>query len=112
LEEVVTMGKRRVLSESDLKDTPLPKEGQLVGIAKKLLGADRVLVICSDGKERVCRIKGSIRRKVWIRVGDAVLVELWGFQNDTRGDVIGKYTKAQKQWLIENGYIPEYIANI
>lgn len=106
----MNMGKRRVLSEKELKDTPLPREGQLLGVAKKLLGADRVLVLCADGKERVCRIKGSIRRKIWIRVGDAVLVELWGFQDDTRGDVIGRYTKAQKQWLIENGYLPEWIA--
>ncbi len=103
------MGKRRVLSEKELKDTPLPSEGQILGIAKRILGADRVLVACADGKERICRIPGKLRKRVWIRVGDAVLVELWGFQEDKRGDIVGRYTKAQKQWLIENGYLPEWL---
>jgi len=103
------MGKRRVLSERDLKDTPLPGEGQILGIAKRILGADKVLVACADGKERICRIPGKLRKRVWIRIGDAVLVELWGFQEDKRGDIVGRYTKAQKQWLIENGYLPEWL---
>jgi len=103
------MGKRRVLSEKELKDTPLPSEGQILGVAKRILGADRVLVACADGKERICRIPGKLRKRVWIRVGDAVLVELWGFQEDKRGDIVGRYTKAQKQWLIENGYLPEWL---
>jgi len=103
------MGKRRVLSEKDLKDTPLPSEGQILGVAKRILGADRVLVACADGKERICRIPGKLRKRVWIRVGDAVLVELWGFQEDKRGDVVGRYTRAQKQWLIDNGYLPEWL---
>jgi len=103
------MGKRRVLSEKDLKDTPLPSEGQILGIAKRILGADRVLVACADGKERICRIPGKLRKRVWIRVGDAVLVELWGFQEDKKGDVVGRYTRAQKQWLIDKGYLPEWL---
>ncbi len=103
------MGKRKILSEKDLKDTPLPSEGQILGVAKKILGAGNVLVLCADGKERVCRIPGKLRKRVWIRVGDAVLVELWGFQNDKRGDIVGRYTRAQKQWLIDNGYLPEWL---
>lgn len=103
------MGKRRVLSEKELKDTPLPSEGQLLGITKKILGGGRVLVLCSDGKTRICRIPGKLRKRVWIRVGDAVLVELWGFQDENRGDIVGRYTKAQKDWLIEKGYLPEWI---
>ncbi len=103
------MGKRKVLSEKELKETPLPGEGQLLGIVKKLLGADRAMVLCTDGKIRVCRIKGTLRRRVWVRVGDAVLVELWGFQVDKRGDIVGRYTAAQKDWLRKEGKIPEWM---
>ncbi len=103
------MGKRKILSEKDLKDTPLPSEGQILGVAKKIMGGGNVLVACADGKERICRIPGKLRKRVWIRVGDAVLVELWGFQNDKRGDIVGRYTRAQKQWLIDNGYLPEWL---
>lgn len=103
------MGKKKVLSEKELKDTPLPSEGQLLGVAKKILGEGKVLVLCTDGVERVCRIPGKLRKKVWIRVGDAVLVELWGFQTEARGDIVGRYTKAQKEWLRQNGYLPEWL---
>lgn len=103
------LGKRKVLSERELKDTPLPSEGQMLGIVKRMLGADRVLVLCTDGKQRVCRIKGKLRRRVWVRVGDTVLVELWGFQTESRGDIVGRYTAAQAEWLRKQGYIPEWM---
>lgn len=103
------MGKRKVLTEKELKDTPLPGPGQMIGIVKRLLGNDRVQVLCTDKKLRICRIKGKLRRRVWIRMGDAVVVELWGFQNDERGDIVGRYVSSQKEWLRENGYLPEWI---
>ena len=103
------MGKRKVISERELKDTPLPSEGQLLGVVRKVLGADRVQVLCTDGKMRVCRIRGKLRRRVWVRVNDVVLVELWGFQTDTRGDIVGRYTAAQAEWLKKQGYLPEWM---
>ncbi|MFQ5711287.1 MAG: translation initiation factor eIF-1A [Candidatus Geothermarchaeales archaeon] len=103
------MGKRKVLTEKELKDTPLPATGQLLGIVKKLLGNDRAQALCTDMKMRTCRIKGKLRRRVWIRIGDTVLIELWGFQDDTRGDIVGRYTAAQKEWLRQNGYLPDWM---
>lgn len=103
------MGKRKVLTEKELKDTPLPEEGQLLGIVKRLVGNDRAVVLCTDKNVRTCRIKGTLRRRVWIREGDAVLVELWGFQMDERGDIIGRYTAAQKEWLKEQGELPDWM---
>lgn len=103
------MGKRKVLTEKELKDTPLPGPGQLLGIVKKLLGNDRALAFCTDRRMRTCRIKGKLRRRVWIRLGDAVLIELWGVQDDTRGDIVGRYTVAQREWLRTNGYLSDWM---
>ncbi len=103
------MGKRKVLTEKELKDTPLPGPGQLLGIAKKMLGNDRVKVLCTDRRMRSCRIKGKMRRRAWIRTGDAVLVELWGFQNETRGSVVGRYVASQREWLREKGHLPKWM---
>ena len=68
------MGKKKVISEEELKDMLLPVANDVIGIAKKMLGFDRVLVSCQDGKERLCRIRGKMKRRMWIRLGDVVLV--------------------------------------
>lgn len=97
--------KRKVLSEEELKELVLPGEGQVLGIVTKMLGYDRVMVIGNDGKERLCRISGKLKRRVWIREGDVVLVSPWDFQRDTRGDIVWRYTKSQAEWLRKNKYI-------
>ncbi len=99
------MGKKKVLTEEELSEMVLPSANDVLGVAVKLLGFDRVLVKCQDGNERLCRIRGKMKRRVWIRVGDVVLVSPWDFQSDKRGDLIWRYTKAQADMLRRKGYL-------
>ena len=99
------MGKKKVITEEELKELVLPAEGEVLGVAVQMLGFDRLLVKCTDGHNRLCRIRGKMKRKVWIRVGDVVLVAPWDFQGDQRGDVVWRYTKGQADWLRRNGHI-------
>ena len=99
------LGKKKVISEEEIKEMVLPAGTDVLGIAVKLLGYDRVLVRCQDGHERLCRIRGKMKRRVWIREGDVVLVSPWDFQSDRRGDIIWRYTRGQVEWLRKNGYL-------
>lgn len=99
------MGKKKVLSEEQISDMMLPSANDVLGIAIKLLGFDRVLVKCQDGNERLCRIRGKMKRRVWIRERDVVLVSPWDFQSDKRGDVTWRYTRTQAETLRKNGYL-------
>jgi len=99
------LGKKKVLTEEELSEMVLPSANDVLGVAVKLLGFDRVLVKCQDGHERLCRIRGKMKRRVWIRVGDVVLVSPWDFQTESRGDLIWRYTKAQNEWLRKKGYL-------
>jgi len=99
------LGKKKVLSEEELSEMVLPSANDVLGIAVKLLGFDRVLVKCQDGHERLCRIRGKMKRRVWIRIGDVVLVSPWDFQSNERGDLIWRYTKAQAELLRKKGYL-------
>ena len=99
------MGKKKVLSEGELSEMMYPAQGDLFGVVVKLLGFDRILVKCQDGKERLCRIRGKMKRRVWIREGDVVLVSPWDFQSDKRGDVLWRYTRAQADALRKKGYL-------
>ncbi|MGD0978866.1 MAG: translation initiation factor eIF-1A [Candidatus Bathyarchaeia archaeon] len=99
------MGKKKVLSEGELNQLVVPSANDILGVAIKLLGYDRILVKCQDGNERLCRIRGKMKRRVWIREGDVVLVSPWDFQSDKRGDLIWRYTRAQAEMLRKKGYI-------
>jgi translation initiation factor 1A len=99
------LGKKKVLSEGELSEMMLPSANDVLGIATKLLGFDRVLVKCEDGRERLCRIRGKMKRRVWIRVGDVVLVSPWDFESDRRGDLVWRYTRAQAEDLRRRGYV-------
>jgi len=99
------LGKRKVVSEEVIHDMVLPVANDVLCVAVKLLGFDRINVKCQDGHERLCRIRGKMKRRVWIREGDVVLVSPWDFQTDTRGDIIWRYTRGQADWLRKNGYL-------
>jgi len=98
------VGKRKVRSE-DYEALKPPSGNDVIGIAKKMLGFDRIMVTCQDGHERLCRIRGKMKRRMWIRVGDIVLVSPWDFQSDTRGDIIWRYKRNQIDWLKKKGYL-------
>jgi len=99
------LGKKKVLSEDELSEMVLPSKNDVLGVAVKLLGFDRVLVKCQDGHERLCRIRGKMKRRVWIRQGDIVLVSPWDFQSDKRGDIFWRYKRSQAEWLRRKGYL-------
>jgi translation initiation factor 1A len=99
------MGKKKVISEEELKEMVLPAPDQVLGVVTQMLGYDRLMVKCNDGHERVCRIRGKMKRRVWIKVGDVVLVAPWDFQSETKGDVIWRYTESQANWLKNKGYL-------
>ncbi|MGC9200504.1 MAG: translation initiation factor eIF-1A [Candidatus Aenigmatarchaeota archaeon] len=91
--------------ELEIARIRLPREGEVLGIVEAMVGGDRMKVSCDDGKERICRIPGKLRKRVWIREGDLVLILPWKIQGDKRGDVVFRYTPTQANWLKKNGYI-------
>jgi len=99
------LGKRKVVSEDAMGNIQLPVANDVLGIAVRMLGFDRMLVKCQDGKERLCRVRGKLKRRVWVRVGDIVLVSPWDFQSDTRGDVCWRYRRNETAWLRSKGYL-------
>ena len=86
---------------------PLPNKenNEMFAIADRLMGGSRMNVICADGKSRMARIPGKMRKRVWIRVGDLILVEPWKVQSDTRCDVKWRYTPTQAKWIRSKGIL-------
>ena len=84
----------------------IPKENELLGVVQQRLGGSRMRVLCLDGKERICRIPGRLRRGLWVRENDIVIISPWELGGDTKGDVIYKYrSKAEVDFLRKKGYL-------
>jgi translation initiation factor 1A len=82
----------------------LPKGREVLGVVEKRMGGSRMEVRCSDGKTRSCRIPGRMKRYLWVRQGDYVIIEPWEYTGETKGDVLFKYTKHQVAHLNSKGF--------
>ncbi len=91
--------------ELEIARIRLPREGEVLGSVEMMLGGDKLKVFCDDGKIRICRIPGRLRKTVWIGAGDLVLVQPWKVQSDQRGDIIFRYTPTQANWLKRKGFV-------
>lgn len=61
-------------------------EGQMIGKVMRLLGDRQAQVYCNDNVERICKIRGKLRKKVWIATGDIVLLSLREFSTIAEDD--------------------------
>lgn len=83
---------------------PLPRGEETIGIIEQRLGGNKMMVACLDGKTRNCRVPGRLKRKLWLRPGDVVIVKPWELDKD-KGDIILKYKPNQVEWLKKNKYL-------
>ena len=100
-------GARGAESEEILRcPYPNKKEGEMFGIADQLLGASRIKIMCADGKSRMGRIPGKIKKRMWIREGDLVIIRPWDFQDD-KCDVLYRFTRTQASHLSRRKVLPK-----
>ena len=86
---------------------PLPRRdrGEVFGVASQLLGAARIRVMCEDNVSRMGRITGKMKKKMWIREGDLLVVRPWGFQ-EGKADILFRYSRTQSQYLARRNLLP------
>jgi len=90
--------------EQIISRAPLPRGEEMIGTVEQRLGGNKMFVACLDGKTRNCRVPGRLKRKLWLRPGDVVIVEPWELDKN-KGDIILKYKPNQIEWLKKKGYI-------
>jgi len=73
-----------------------------------MLGNGRTDLYCFDGVTRKGHICGKLKKKVWITIGDVVLVGLRDFEVE-KCDIMHKYLPEEVRQLIAFNEIPENI---
>lgn len=104
---------RREDQDGDQEDysrvrTPDERNREMFAIADTLMGASRIKVVCADGQSRMGRIPGKLKRRMWMRPGDLLIVKPWDFQ-DEKCDILYRYTRTQSVNLSKRNLIPESI---
>jgi len=87
---------------------PDGRNKEFFGIADQLMGASRIKVNCEDGRSRLGRIPGKMKKRMWIRTGDLLIVKPWDFQDD-KCDILYRYTRTQAVNLSKRGKIPQSV---
>jgi translation initiation factor 1A len=89
---------------------PLPnrRKNEMFAIADRLMGGSRINVICGDGKSRLARIPGRMKRRQRVRAGDLVIIRPWEIQ-DEKADIVFRYRRTQANVLSRRKLIPEEI---
>ena len=86
--------------------------GEMFGRVIEIYGNDRMGVFCEDGKHRIGRIRGKIKKRVWIRKGDLVVINPWEFETVVEGqkgkcEISWRYLRHEITWLERKGLVPE-----
>merc|ERR1711935_620592 len=101
--------RRRGKADGDNKRELIFKEdGQEYAQVTRMLGNGRLEAFCFDGVNRLCHIRGKLRKRVWIGVGDIVLLGLREFQ-DQKADIILKYDGDEARSLKTYGELPDSV---
>ncbi|CAF0728469.1 unnamed protein product [Brachionus calyciflorus] len=96
-------------NEDFKRELIIAEPGQTYAKVTKMLGSSNLEAMCADNQRRLCHIRGKMNKKVWINMGDIILVGVRDFQDD-KADVILKYTGDEARILRKKGQIPEFLA--
>ena len=93
---------------------PNRRLGEMFGRVVGIFGNDRMEIFCEDGKHRIGRIRGKIKKRVWIRLTDLVVVNPWDWETPVSGkmgkcEISWRYLRHEVSWLDRNRRIPEIL---
>jgi translation initiation factor 1A len=88
---------------------PVPenKENEMFAIVNQILGGARMNVKSADGKSRLARIPGRMKRRMGrrIKMGDLIVISPWDIQ-DEKADILYRYRKNQIRFLSKRNMLP------
>ena len=85
----------------------LPSGDMQFAVVREMSGGSRMLALCEDGLTRMVRIPGKLKRRMWCRPNDIILIKPWPVQGDIKSDLVYRYLPAERNWLFRRKMIPE-----
>ena len=85
----------------------LPSGNMQFAVIREFSGGSRFVALCEDGKNRMVRIPGKLKRRMWCRRHDLILIKPWVVQAEIRADLVYRYLPAERNWLYRRNMVPE-----
>ena len=105
------MGKKKLkqskAGSTERRAGKLPSGNMQFAIIREFNGGSRFTALCEDGKTRMVRIPGKLKRRMWCRVNDLILIKPWVVQSDIKSDLVYRYLPAERNWLYKRNMVPE-----
>tara|TARA_R100001244_G_scaffold57457_1_gene48703 strand:+ start:514 stop:834 length:321 start_codon:yes stop_codon:yes gene_type:complete len=89
------------------KKVKLPSGNQQFAVVMEMSGGSRMKALCEDGKTRMVRIGGKLKRRMWTRINDLILIQPWPIQTDSKADLVYRYLPNERNWIIRRDIIPK-----
>jgi len=115
------MPKNRRRNQTEVTKRPrIPnyRNDELLGVCTEIYGGEHMQIKCEDGKTYLGLIRGKIKKRMWVRVGDVVLIMPWADMTvrkgkDPKAHIIWRYTRTQTNWLQNHRYIkPHFLEDM
>ena len=91
-------GKKNATYSINKSDLIKKDEDQMYARVIALLGNGRLNALCDDGETRMCKIRGKMMKKDFIKTDGIILVSRRDYQDD-KADVIHKYNDEEVKLL-------------
>ena len=85
---------------SQLLEDVKSQAGQEYALVTGLLGACHLKTLTQSHKTINCKIRGKLRKKVWIKVGDVVKISFRDF--DENGDILEKLSEQDARAIVNH----------
>lgn len=89
---------------------PNRDDGEILGIVTEIFGGEHMGVHGEDGVDYLGVIRGKIKKRMWVRQGDMVLISPWDEMTvkkdkKPKAHIIWRYTRTQVNWLQNHNYV-------
>ena len=99
-------GRRGANKDSSFsRELLIKEEGQEYAQIARILGNGRFECKCFDGQNRIGKVRGKMNKRIWIELGNLVLMGLRDYQ-DGKGDIFHKFTDDESRKLKTLGELP------
>lgn len=98
-------GRRGAKDTGFTRELLIKEEGQEYAQITKILGSSRFECKCFDGQTRIGKVRGKMHKKVWIELGNLVIIGLRDYQDGT-GDIFHKFNDEESRKLKSLGELP------
>ena len=86
---------------------PYKPRSEMFAIVTDITGGSRMKAFCEVDKHRMVRITGRLKKKMWCRVNDIIIIKKWAVQSDEKSDLVYRYRPTEREVLKRKGLVPE-----